>query len=68
VYSFLKGQWSASDRAVLLGYLLAFASSILFNLFDVSVFDSRINLLSWGLLAAIYRLSHHKNLEEKQLA
>ena len=45
------------DRAILLGYLLAFASCILFGLFDVAVFDSRVNLLNWGLVSAIYVLS-----------
>jgi len=45
------------DRAVLLGYLLAFASCILFGLFDVAVFESRVNLFNWGLISAIYVLS-----------
>lgn len=45
------------NRPILLGYLLAFASSILFGLFDVAVFDARVNLLNWGLVAAIYVLS-----------
>lgn len=49
----LKG----GDRAILLGYLLAFASCILFGLFDVAVFDARVNLFNWGLVAAIYILS-----------
>ena len=44
------------NRSILLGYLLAFASVILFALFDVSVFDARVNLLDWGLVAAIYVL------------
>lgn len=55
---FLKGGLKGGDRAILLSYLLAFASCLLFSLFDVALFDSRINVLSWGLLAAIYRLSH----------
>ena len=46
------------DRAILLGYLLAFASCILFGLFDVAVFDARVNLFNWGLVSAIYMLSH----------
>ena len=44
-------------RAILLGYLLAFASCILFGLFDVAVFDARVNLFNWGLVSAIYILS-----------
>jgi O-antigen ligase len=46
------------DRAILLGYLLAFSSCLMFGLFDVTLFDSRINILSWGLLAAIYMMSN----------
>ncbi len=56
----LKGGLMGGDRAILLGYLLAFASCLLFSLFDVALFDSRINVLSWGLLAAIYRMSIHQ--------
>jgi O-antigen ligase len=53
--------WQKSgDRAILLGYLLAFTSCLLFGLFDVPLFDSRINVLSWGLLAAIYMLTAKK--------
>ena len=44
-------------RPILLSYLLAFASSILFGLFDVAVFDSRVNLVNWVLISAIYVLS-----------
>lgn len=65
-----RGSWSAQinlsaaektarvgNRYILLGYLLAFASVILFALFDVAVFDARVNLFNWGLIAAIYVLS-----------
>ena len=52
-----EGRVSTGDRSILLGYLLAFASVILFALFDVAVFDSRVNLFNWGLVAAIYALS-----------
>ncbi|MGB3297206.1 MAG: O-antigen ligase family protein [Phormidesmis sp.] len=45
------------DRSILLGYLLAFASCLLFSLFDVILFDARINVFSYGLLASIYCLS-----------
>ena len=47
-----------SYRPILLSYLLAFTSSILFALFDVAVFDSRVNLVNWVLISAIYVLSH----------
>lgn len=57
VKTFITAGLPAEDRAILLGYLLAFASCLMFALFDVILFDSRINILSWGLLAAIYALS-----------
>ena len=58
VSTFIFGKLPAKNRAILLGYLLAFASCLMFALFDVTLFDSRINVLSWGLLASIYLLSH----------
>ena len=38
---------------ILLSYVLAFTGCILFSLFDVTLFDARINVLSWFLLAGI---------------
>ena len=55
----IKGNLPATEQATLLGYLLAFASCLLFSLFDVALFDSRINILSWGLLSSLYVLSRH---------
>lgn len=57
VNTFICGKLPAENRAILLGYLLAFASCLMFALFDVTLFDSRINVVSWGLLSAIYLLS-----------
>ena len=45
-----------SDRKpklILFSYLLAFTSCIIFNFTDVSIFDLRVNTISWILLAAI---------------
>ena len=45
-----------SDRQpdiILFSYMLAFTCCIIFNLTDVSIFDLRINTISWILLAAI---------------
>jgi O-antigen ligase len=53
------------NRAILLGYLLAFGGCLLFGLFDVIIFDARNNILSWGLLAAIYMLSHAHQSEKR---
>lgn len=44
---------TATDNPVLLSYILAFTGCILFGLFDVTLFDARINVLSWFLLAGI---------------
>lgn len=60
-YDGVRTYFEVSDRAILrpilLSYLLAFTSSILFGLFDVAVFDSRVNLVNWVLISAIYVLS-----------
>lgn len=58
IRTFIKGGLPAENRAILLGYLLAFAACLLFGLFDVVLFDARNNILAWGLLAGIYLLSH----------
>ncbi|MGK7941141.1 MAG: O-antigen ligase family protein [Crocosphaera sp.] len=48
---------------LLFTYLVAFSLCIVFNLFDVSIFDLRVNLTGWLLLAAIAgitdRYSHY---------
>lgn len=40
-------------QLILFTYLIAFSACGLFNCFDVSIFDLRINSLSWFLLACI---------------
>jgi hypothetical protein len=50
-------QLSSSDRAILLGYLAAFWGCIVFALFDVPLFDARLNFLGWLLLAGIYAIA-----------
>ena len=39
--------------SVLLSYVLGFAGCILFAIFDVTLFDARINVLSWFVFASI---------------
>jgi O-antigen ligase len=53
----LLKQIKSEARLTLFSYLLAFSSCVLFNLFDVSIFDLRINTLTWLLLAAIYGIT-----------
>ena len=40
-------------KPVFFSYLIAFASYVVFNLADVSIFDLRVNTIGWILLAAI---------------
>lgn len=47
------------DRAILFSYLLAFSACLLFGLFDVVLYDARLNIVFWGLLAALYAMSNH---------
>lgn len=60
IRAFCDRRLPADHRAILLSYLLAFTSCLMFNLFDVTLFDSRLNILSYGLLAGIYVLSRDR--------
>lgn len=42
-----------ADKLIFFSYLLVFGEWILFNMVDVTLFDFRVNTLSWLLLAAI---------------
>lgn len=52
------GANSDRDRRILFSFLLAFLSHTVFSLFDVTLFDARINLIGWLLLAGIWGLAH----------
>ena len=46
--------WSTDDsRLIFFSYLVTFTCCILFNLFDVTIFDLRVNVIGWVLLSAI---------------
>lgn len=46
--------WSSNgSKLIFFSYLVAFTNCILFNLLDVSIFDFRVNIISWILLSAI---------------
>lgn len=47
-----KPQWH-QDKLILFSYLLAFAGCTLFNMFDVTLFDLRVNTLGWIIFSAI---------------
>ena len=58
--------WSYNDSKLLFfSYLVAFTSCILFNLFDVTIFDLRVNTINWILLAAISGVVTVKSPENK---
>ncbi len=44
---------NSGDRLIFFSYLLAFAACTLFNTVDVTLFDFRVNTISWLILAAI---------------
>ncbi|MGK7923295.1 MAG: O-antigen ligase family protein [Trichodesmium sp.] len=44
---------SGEDRLIFFSYLVAFAACTIFNMFDVTLFDFRVNTIGWLLLAAI---------------
>ncbi|NJN20603.1 MAG: O-antigen ligase family protein [Leptolyngbya sp. RL_3_1] len=55
------GQWhryqgGAYPLSLIKGYALTFAAVMVFSLFDVTLYDGRINLLAWLCLAVFYGL------------
>ncbi|HEY9640516.1 MAG TPA: O-antigen ligase family protein [Coleofasciculaceae cyanobacterium] len=50
-------QLPPGDRAILLGYLAAFWGCMSFALFDVPLFDARLNIMGWLLLSGIYAIA-----------
>ncbi|MFN6539141.1 MAG: O-antigen ligase family protein [Nostoc sp. EkiNYC01] len=53
------------DRLLIFSYLLAVVGWILLNTVDVTLFDFRLNALSWLILAATYGVVHRYNQQEK---
>lgn len=50
----LSRSLSPSDNGILLAYLLGFLGCLLYALFDVTLYDGRIHLLNWLMLAGLY--------------
>lgn len=44
-----------TDKAILLAYGLGFLGCVGYALFDVTLYDARINVLNWLLLSGLYR-------------
>lgn len=61
LYALLETQHSPNHYALLMGYHLCFLGITLFSLFDITLFEARVNLLAWLSLSVIYtgsELSH----------
>ncbi|MEH2404207.1 O-antigen ligase family protein [Nostoc sp.] len=56
---------NTEDRLIFFSYLLAFVAWVLFNTVDVTLFDIRLNALSWLILAAICGVIHRYNKEDR---
>ena len=53
VFNLFEGPFSLAQRALLGGYIIAFAGTTGFAFFDVAFYDARINVLGWLLLGSI---------------
>jgi len=42
------------DRLIYFSFLIAFCSIAIFSLFDVTLFDARVNIMGWMLLIGIW--------------
>ena len=60
-FSGIRRLISDSHNTALLSYVLSFTGCILFALFDVTLFDARINVLGWFLLAGISTLASSRS-------
>lgn len=63
--SWRQSESKSSDRdcTIWFSYLVAFTACILFNLVDVTIFDLRVNTISWIILAAINGVSTSRNVK-----
>ncbi|NDJ24457.1 polymerase [Nostoc sp. B(2019)] len=53
------------DRLIFFSYLLVFVGWVLFNTVDITLFDFRLNMLSWLFLAAICGVVYHYEKDDK---
>ncbi|MEH1976882.1 MAG: O-antigen ligase family protein [Nostoc sp.] len=56
---------NTEDRLIFFSYLLAFVGWIVLNTVDVTLFDFRLNALSWLILAAICGVVHRYNQRDR---
>lgn len=62
----IKGKIQEEKKVIFFSYLLAFIAYIIYNLFDVGLFDLRLNILAWIILAAISGISENKLRENQE--
>ena len=60
-----KSNVDTKDKLILFSYLLVFVGLVLFNTVDVSLYDLRLNSLSWSLFSAISGVVYRYNRQEK---
>ena len=53
------------DKLIFFSYLVVMAQWVIFNTVDVSIFDLRVNTISWLLFSALWGVTYHNT--EKQL-
>ncbi|AFY47497.1 lipid A core-O-antigen ligase-like enyme [Nostoc sp. PCC 7524] len=53
------------DKLIFFSYLVVFVAWLLFNTVDVTLFDFRLNTLSWLMIAAICGSTYHYNPHKK---
>jgi O-antigen ligase len=56
---------NTGDRLIFFSYLLACVGWVLLNTVDVTLFDFRLNALSWLILAAICGVVHRNNQQDR---
>lgn len=54
-----------NHNIIFFSYLVAFGAYIIYNLFDVSLFDLRLNILAWVILGAISGICENTNQNEQ---
>jgi O-antigen ligase len=55
------------DKLIFFSYFLAVIGWVIFNTVDVSIFDVRLNLLSWLLLGVVYGVAYRYNHVKQEL-
>jgi O-antigen ligase len=58
--SLIKSKSEKKESILLLSYIVIFCGYGIFNLFDVSIFDLRLNILAWLILASISGVSNQQ--------